>query len=433
MTEENLITTLNGNKYYKHVIRDINLITTTINNKLYINFGNLVNSIRKQSNAFRKVVVSDYFYDFIKFYCEANSIEFKEDFEFNTVTDLVNLLPEVFFYIGDEQPSIRGTYGPSDLIDFILFKIQPEYSFMVHNLLQSIQDKADVMNRSFIETLNDQITELEDTVEVLKLESDKKDTQLDALNNTLTEFEKLLDAKNKEIYKLQQTIEDLRANQNINLDRKFNIYSSKIVEEVNKDKIFTKEISKESTKICFYISQDDLKFEDKTITVYKEISDKVDPKYVKLFTYESNNKIKVFEGNWYNYFNKITKKTTNKNNLETFHMNRRYLQAFLKNTLNHIDRFKYEGDIVDLPDNIKNDVINQLYIDRVLDEYTIYIDNYYRKIYFNGVNIWYIYKGEPKEVPLRRLINCRIRDYNDRPLGRITSVVLNNKECRINY
>lgn len=160
----------------------------------------MVNFIKNDKYAFKELIRSKYFKDYLMFYINLHNIELNRVLNFNSVTDLVELLPELFFMVKTNPTSIQGCYGPIDLVDFILFKVKPEYSYHVHNLLQEIQNKADLNNQSFTETLTDQIDSLKEENLYLKLKIGK-------LKETLRIKEEEINNNYNFIMELQDKIE----------------------------------------------------------------------------------------------------------------------------------------------------------------------------------------------------------------------------------
>ena len=432
---ENIIATLNGNKFYSHLIRDLNLIVTKRNDKIFINLSNMVNSIRKDKKSFQRCVSSNYFINYLKFYINLYNIELEEELIINTVSDLVELLPELFFSIKSINNKITGCYGPLDFVDFILFKIKPEYSYQVHNLLQTIQDKADITNKSFIETLTDEIDDLRNknkelSKKVFELSQEKAD-YIETLKQKEEDINNLM-VENNELYQKyinyikKEKLKDL-TKKDINEARK-NLGIQNIT-DLNRPTALDK--SDTTSVLTLYISKEDLKFTDNNIRIYFKTEDKdkvteLSTEQVVILTLESKHKILLL--NNFKSKTQIIDKDSS-----SFLLKRVYLSSFLEELINYCEEKKFDDDLLLIIDEFYEKYINQTYIKEELDKYYIYIGRSYRKLLFMDQKLGYIYKGQLMNVTVRDLINCRIRDYNNRSLGNITRIIINENKCKISY
>lgn len=320
----NIIATLNGDKFYSHLIRDLNLIVTERNDKIYINLSNMVNFIKNNKDGFRELIRSRYFKDYLMFYINLHNLDLNQTLNFNSVTDLVELLPELFFMVKTNIPEIKDCYGPIDLVDFILFKIKPEYSYQVHNLLQEIQNKVNLNNQSFTETLSDQIDSLKEENLHLKLKIGKlketlriKEEEINNNYNFIMELQDKIEGRSK--IKIQgkltnEIIQDLR--------RTYNIVSN-----INVVKTPTPlDITHMTSILTLYVSNEDLNFSQNNIRLYykiEPISELTDTliNHTTLLTFESSFKISSifnFESNTIINHDKNNSFLINRDNLTKF-------------------------------------------------------------------------------------------------------------------
>ena len=419
----NIIATLNGDKFYSHLIRDLNLIVTKRNDKFYINLSNMVNFIKKDDRKFNELVKSKCFKDYLKFYINLHNIELNFELEINSVSDLTELLPELFFSINTNMPKIKGCYGPSDLVDFILFKIKPEYSYQVHNLLQTIQDKADITNKSFIETLTDEINDLKD--ENLKLKQ--------TVNYDKDYIEELKDYNNELYERVERYLEKLNRPKSITSDRKKEI--NELIglnrEPPNFNQVTPLDRSDVTSVLTLYISKEDLRFTENNIRIYFKIEpeDKIadlNMDQLKILTLKSKHKISLL-GTFKYKFNTVSLDST------SFLIKRNYLSSFLEEFIIHIKEKKFEDDLLSIDTEFYEKYINQTYIKEELERYLIYIDRSYRELSFIDLKICYNYKKQTKVIDTNSLINCRIRNKNNKLLGNITNITINEDKCEILY
>lgn len=145
-----------------------------------------------------------------------------------------------------------------------------------------------------------------------------------------------------------------------------------------------------------------------------------------LLTFESNFKISsIFN------FESNTIISHDKNN--SFLINRDNLTKFLIELKTHIENNKFNEDVLLIPEEVEDKYIKQTYINKELDKYYVYTDRSYRELRFFSQSLYYIYKGEIKIISKDSLINYKIRDRHNRPLGNITSFKLDENICKIEY
>ena len=199
-------------KYYTRNIRDIETIHCIKNNQIYINYSRIVNTFKNNVRAFAKVIMSTQFLEDLRIYagrkpcvkplacCRNNNISFNREESFNNVKELLNEVD--FFFSVTGNITVRGTFGPIDFIDSILFNLSPDYRQEVHNLMNSIQNLADANNSSFIETLQKIIEELQNRVRELE-------TRLEESKRIINDREEHIDYLNSELYDRDEYIENL--------------------------------------------------------------------------------------------------------------------------------------------------------------------------------------------------------------------------------
>ena len=183
--------------------------------------------------------------------------------------------------------------------------------------------------------------------------------------------------------------------------------------------------------LTLYISKEDLKFTDNNIRIYFKTEDKdkvteLSTEQVVILTLESKHKILLL--NNFKSKTQIIDKDSS-----SFLLKRVYLSSFLEELINYCEEKKFDDDLLLIIDEFYEKYINQTYIKEELDKYYIYIGRSYRKLLFMDQKLGYIYKGQLMNVTVRDLINCRIRDYNNRSLGNITRIIINENKCKISY
>ena len=173
-----LILESNNTNYYTRNIRDIETIYCIKNNQIYINYIRIVNRFKNNDRSFGNIVTSIQFLEDLQIYagrkpcvkppacCRNNNILFNREESFNNVRELLNEVD--FFFSISINNTVRGTFGPIDFIDSLLFNLSPDYRQEVHNLMNSIQNLADANNSSFIETLQRIMEELQNRVRDLE-------------------------------------------------------------------------------------------------------------------------------------------------------------------------------------------------------------------------------------------------------------------------
>ena len=162
-------------KFYRSSIRDIETVFCLKNTQYYINYSYIVNNYVNNVKGFRNIIVSKQFFEDLKIYCKNNNIEFTREITFENINDLIN---ETNFFFNVHRSNtnnitsnIQGTFGPIDFIDIILFNLSSEYRQEVHNLMDSIQNLANVTNNTFRGELERTIEELQTRIQELTEEN----------------------------------------------------------------------------------------------------------------------------------------------------------------------------------------------------------------------------------------------------------------------